>query len=214
LTATEIVTVKVVAQGDIALASSKLTVYLKAGRNNSKKEQPHEALANLRDEAAASWAFFDRWGPLHSEQLIPLEKAKELRDAKLPPPYVNLEWRDHLRAAWRGDKDAIEFLERYTSGGHYSRFHWHFQRGRLELEAEDLWTTICLLFLRDRVAHKIAICENPDCASPFFIRSRCTQKFCEAGPCVEYGARIRANRWWHTHGEQWRKGNRKGRKQQ
>jgi hypothetical protein len=201
-----------VAQGGASLASSKLTVYLKAGRNASKKEQPHEALANLRDDVLAGWAFFDRWGALYSESLVTPEQAAVARAKQLPAPYVNVELRDHLRRAWEGDKDSLDFIER--SAGQYMRFAWRFQRGRMELEPEDLWSAICVLFLRDRAAHKTAICENPKCPAPYFIRKRSTQKFCEEGPCVEYGARIRANRWWHTHGEEWRKGNRKGRKRQ
>jgi hypothetical protein len=187
--------------------SNKMTVQLRAGRNPKTKEPPHEAFANMQDSPVAGWAFYDRWGALYDESLVTPEQAASARADQLPCPYGGLELRDNLRSAWRGDERALAFIER--SAGAYMKFSWVFRAGRAELVAEDLWSAICVLFLRDRAAHKTAICENPDCPNPHFIRKRKTQKFCEAGPCVEYGARLRANKWWQAHGTEWRDRHRK-----
>lgn len=194
-----------------ALTSSKggrykITAFLRSGRGLAK-EPPHEALANLRDDVAAGWTFYDRWGALVSESLITEEQASSLRSAAVASPYVNLEYRDHLRRAWRGDRNSLDFIER--SAGQYMRFSWSFKSGQIELLPEDLWSTICLLFLRDRAAHKIGFCENPDCAQPYFIRRKVTQKFCTSGTCTEYAQRCYALKWWNAAGKKQRQDRRK-----
>lgn len=188
--------------------SNKLTVRLRAGRNPKIKEPPHEAFANMQDGQAATWAFYDRWGPLMAESRIAPETLESLyRPHTLPCPVIAFELRDALRRAWRGE-EALEgelplsYIER--SAGHYMKFSWVFKAGNAELVAEDLWSAICVLFLRDHAAHKTAVCAHPNCPAPYFIKKRKTQKFCEAGPCVEYGARQRANKWWQAHGDEWR----------
>jgi hypothetical protein len=209
--------IKQVAQGVLELAySNRITVALRASVARGNKEPLHEAFANVRDEAQAGWAFFDRHGPLYAEALVTAEQAAKLRAANFPCPYLPLELRDNLRAAWAGDNKSLEFIE--LSAGRYMRFAWQFGKGgRAELLAEDLWAVICVFFLRDRAAGRTAICENPGCPARYFIRKRSTQKFCEVGPCKEYGARLRSNKWWQVHGEAWReskqKKSNKGRKQ-
>jgi hypothetical protein len=42
-------------------------------------------------------------------------------------------------------------------------------------------------------------CANPDCINPYFLAKRRTQKFCESGPCVDYGHRQNALDYWHRH---------------
>jgi hypothetical protein len=187
--------------------SNKLTVRLRAGRNPRIEEPPHEAFANVQDDRAAGWAFYDRWGliaesPITSEQLESFYRA-----TSFPCPVIDLERRDALRAAWRGEDRSEsglgeDYIERCA--GQWMKFSWVFKAGNAELVPEDLWSAICVLFLRDRAAGKTAVCENPDCPAPYFIRKRKTQKFCEAGPCVGYGARQRANKWWKAHGTEWR----------
>jgi len=182
------------------MASSKLTIFLVHPQR--KSELPHEALANMGDDQAASQAFAARWGGLWTEKQA---AAVAATGQELEAIYRTL--RELLQKAWRGDKDAIVQLEGMTA----VNFRWHYTGKRAELVPEDLWTAIVLLFLRDHAAGRTAICVNPDCPAPYFIRKRRTQKFCESGPCVEYGARLRANKWWHEHGGEWRKKS-KGRK--
>jgi hypothetical protein len=196
--------------------SNKLTVRLRAGRNPNIKEPPHEAFANMQDDRAAAWAFYDRWGPLSLESTVTPEKGESFRQANLDCPFVSSNLRDSIREAWRGE-EARDFRYIEDSAGRYMKVSWVFKAGCAEMVVEDLWSAICILFLRDHAAHKTAVCENPDCPAPYFIRKRKTQKFCEAGPCVEYGARLRANKWWKAHGNEWRdtkrkKSNRRGKR--
>ena len=174
----------------------KVTAYLQAGRNPkaAASEQPHEALANMRDDVAAQWAFHDRWGTLYHEQSATPAQFEAMRSAQMPPPALSLELRDNLRKAWRGDEPSIDFIE--LSAGLYMRFAWVFKPRRVELVPEDLWSTICVLFLRDRAAGRIAICANPDCDIPYFIKKRKTQKYCVAGSCTEQAQREQKRLWW------------------
>ena len=188
-----------VSQRATRLASSKLTVSLVHPQR--KNEQPHEALANMGDAHAASQAFAACWGGLWEEKQA---KAVEATGEELEGIYRAL--RDNLRSAWRNDKDAIARLEG-MAGVH---FRWHFKGKKTELIPEDLWTAIVLLFLRDHALGRTAICANPNCTSPHFVRKRSSQKYCESGPCVEFGARLRANLWWAKHGNAWREKKRKG----
>ena len=176
------------------MASSKLTVYLKAGRNANRKEQPHEAFANLRqDDDAAVKQFRKLWGPIAER-----------------PMMAEFGWQDILRRAWRGETNALAEIQKWVNL--YLVTSLKFVDGRIEAEPSDLLGSIFLLFLRDHLSSNTAICENPECPSPYFIRGRNSQKFCEDGPCKAYGARIRANRWWQEHGDDWREANSKGRK--
>lgn len=194
--ATENEAVKVVTRKKARMAYSKLTMFLI--HPALKNELPHESLANIGDDSAACQAFAATWGSLWEK-----ETASAVGLAGVDLEEVYRLQRDQLRKAWRGDQKEVENLE----GQHMptSFYRWHFKGKRAELIPNDLWSAIVLLFLRDHAAGRTAICANPDCPAPHFIRKRRTQKFCESGPCVEYGARLRANKWWHEHGDQWRK---------
>jgi hypothetical protein len=61
------------------------------------------------------------------------------------------------------------------------------------------------------LAPRMAICKNPDCPSPYFLKSRKTQQFCDRTACLAYGQRAQKLEWWNKHGENWR-ANRKPRK--
>src|SRR5260370_16402065 len=77
---------------------------------------------------------------------------------------------------------------------------WEFKDGRIEIIPDDLWTSVCVLFLRDHLAGRTGVCANPDCASPFFLKKRSTQKFCEPGPGVAYAQRQSAFPWRNAKG--------------
>ena len=184
----------------------KIELFLMAGEH-SGGEQPHEALANLRSEENAVKAFKAHWG-----ELLASGKAKSLNlRARLGQPgllvdYVGpeTELQQRLRDAWRDDESALRYIN-YSIAGHMKTV-WEFRKGHIEVAVDDLWSTICILFLRDHAAHKTAICANPDCKSPYFIRKRKTQKYCESGPCTEYAQRRYALKWWNRTGKKIRAG--------
>jgi transcriptional regulator of nitric oxide reductase len=196
---------KMVAQSEQVVVSSnkgrrKIELFLAAPPRGG--EQPHEALANLRSDEKAVKAFAARWG-----ELLAKGKAKSLNlqvrhgQVDLFGEYISpeLELRDRVRDAWRGEKTAVQYI--HDSVARYMKTVWEFHREQIQVAADDLWSTICLLFLQDRASRKIAICANPDCQSPYFIKKRATQKYCESGPCTEYAQRRYALDWWNRKGK-------------
>jgi hypothetical protein len=103
-----------------------------------------------------------------------------------------------LQFAWEtGSEEAIEEISlQATKGFAMEQLP---AGGVVQIAATNLWTLICLLFLRDNAAGKTARCANPDCPAPFFLRSRRTQKICEAGDCVIWAQRRYALKWWHEN---------------
>jgi hypothetical protein len=180
----------------------KIELFLVAGEQ-TRGEQPHEALANLRGEEKSVKALVARWG-----ELLASGKAKSLNlqvrhgQAGLLGDYLapELELQQRLRDAWRGDEAALQYIRNSVTD--HMATTWEFRRGRIEVAADDLWSTVCILFLCDHAVHKTAICANPDCQSPYFIKKRATQKYCESGPCTEYAQRQYALKWWNRTGKQ------------
>lgn len=186
------------------------------------KHPPHVALANLLDDEKAALKFVESYGPLFASKeylrkngeardLLPLSSNESVRELLKEHPSADFyhygvsnlwQQRAILRKAWEGDRAAIESIRQHASANISSQ--WKFQRGQIDITAPDAWTVVCILFLIDHESGNTVKCENPDCPASYFVRKRRTQKFCESGPCVAYGQRLRANRWWKQHGEEWR----------
>jgi hypothetical protein len=120
-------------------------------------------------------------------------------------PVIEFEWAQQaLREAWSladdsPARDLIVKIEDSIKDGFQIKVGPG--KGELFTSTEYLFRFICLLFLRDYVAGKIGFCENPDCSAPYFIKKRRGQKFCEAGPCTAYAARLYTQRWWDKKGK-------------
>jgi hypothetical protein len=155
-----------------------ILVYLRLNQD-AAGEQPHVAYANLRDDKAAYVHFVHRWGrPVGVK--VSMRGRVEKRD-----------WpNDDLKRAWGGDRASLDRLPK--------QLHATFGvTGRhIEIVRSNLVSAIVLLFLRDHAACKTAICANPSCPNPYFIRKRKTQKYCEAGPCVDQAQREQKRKWW------------------
>jgi hypothetical protein len=163
----------------------------------SGAEQPHEAFANLRDDPDALATFRNRFSPV----LSPAELKHRGPGPELPfdaPKSVEVirDMRNTFRKAWQGDRDAVawvQFALNRQSFGFTAPSH------RITLEPKTLFGTVCLLFLRDYLAGRLALCINPDCQAPYFVRKRKTQKYCESGPCKEQAQREQKREWWTRH---------------
>jgi hypothetical protein len=173
-------------KGEIA-SSTTLPCVLRMARNSS--EMPHVGFANLRMDSKSIAHFSKLW----NQPLIDPKQAGDLAELQ--------EW---LRAAWRDTTDPVAWEAIYQEGARTTRAKWDFRAQRIELTPEYLWNAACVLFLRDHAAHRTAICTNPQCSAPFFIKARRSQRFCGQGPCTEFAQRERANNWWGKHGNQWR----------
>jgi hypothetical protein len=161
----------------------KITAYLEIHHapKSAVLEPIHAALANVNDTPKAFEQFIKRWG-LDDDLFAQLSLAKKLVV------------RDRLRAAWRDDESVIQLM-------HHSRIPVFLfpVRDGIKFEPQVWFQTVDLLFLRDHQAGKTAICANKDCPSPYFIRKRKTQKFCETGPCVKQSLREKKREWWNRN---------------
>jgi hypothetical protein len=192
------------------MSSSTFSAVIRTSSNSgSVAGNLHENFANLGGDAASMTRFEKRWG-----QLLTKGKATRLqldpeRDGQLQildPSYGvpwnhKLELQEKLRKAWRNDPESINFIHRSVTEHMTTR--WDFSNKRIEIITDDLWSTICIIFLRDFAAGKIEICANLDghCHSPFFLKKRSTQKYCDAGPCCLAAQRKYALDWWYRKGD-------------
>lgn len=103
-----------------------------------------------------------------------------------------------LKYMWNsGDQQAIEEIASQTAKNLQPQID--VSTGATVIKVANVWTLICMLLLRDRAAGKTAICANPDCPAPYFLKSRKTQKICEAGECVAWAQRNYALNWWRKN---------------
>ena len=167
-------------------------------------EQAHVALANLQQNYK-SWKQFERrWGNL-LPSAIEEPPAPLLDDASNEYMFnefhggVDYTFRDSLRKAWKGDLHSLQYLQDQVAV--YMHPGWKFERDRIRVFPENLWSVVCITFLQDHAAGRTGVCGNPNCPAPYFIKQRRTQKFCEAGPCVAYAQRLYALSWWNREGK-------------
>lgn len=176
-------------------SSNKITVYLRTGKNVgvTQNAQPHEEFANLKGDDQSIEQFTRRWGALSK---LPMVDA------------MRVGWRDTLRKAWQGDSAALREIQGWSN--RYMVASLSFSGGRLEMESEHLIGSIFILFLRDHLAGKTAVCENENCEGQrFFIRAKATQKFCGHPKCTAFAQKQYALKWWNEEGKQLREKRRK-----
>jgi hypothetical protein len=171
------------------------------------KDPPHVALANLRLEQDSIQAFIKTYGLLHSDDTVykkPQQSdASELcigQDLTFLESVEDFAYaQDLLRRSWTQDLLATVEIEGELEDG-FEIESLVVAYGTVTLKTSDLWKAICFLFLLGYFNGVLRKCHNPDCAAPFFIARRRTQKFCELGPCTEYAQRQYALKWWREKG--------------
>lgn len=103
-----------------------------------------------------------------------------------------------LKFIWRtGDRTAIEVISKEVERSLRTRVSA--DGVHLVVGVRNMWILICMLILRDNASGRLGICQNPDCPAPYFLKSRKTQKICEAGSCVAWAQRKYALKWWRDH---------------
>lgn len=176
-------------------------------------EPPHVALANLQKDYKAWKQFEGRWGDLippvkttaaaeegvEKEPHAPLDETLNEKLFNMAHGGVAYSFQDALRQAWKGDLHRLQYIQDQVAV--YMRAEWKFERMRIRVIPENLWSIVCVTFLQDHAAGRTGVCENPNCPAPYFIKQRRTQKFCEAGPCVAYKQRLYALSWWNRKGK-------------
>src|SRR5206468_12985559 len=76
----------------------------------------------------------------------------------------------------------------------YTPIEPSFELGRLVVDARNLPAQLAQAVLENR--DYMRVCANPDCAVPYFLAKRSTQKYCEAGVCVHEASKEYKRKWW------------------
>jgi hypothetical protein len=135
------------------------------------------------------------WEPGQEPTMKPDQEMDEFLSKPLyeQTQQVVLKFRDVIRQAWSGYSAALQIVQALAQ---VSAHIVAAENGQIELIVDDLLGTACILFLRDFAAGRLGKCANPQCPSPFFVRSRRTQKFCDVPACMVYSHRNSANNYW------------------
>jgi hypothetical protein len=163
-------------------------------------------LANLRDDAKAEDWFWRRWQRVHTRTNWnrPLsEYREELRRIWSVPLSLSREWGTvadvHVRI-WLDEAQRPK--EPLREGYATLRPTWTLEMGCVFPDYRNL--PLSLAVGVSELAHRMAICENPECPSRYFLKGRSKQRFCELPACIRYGQREHKKRWWAEHGKQWK----------
>jgi hypothetical protein len=152
-------------------------------------------IANLHDDGCSR--FWHQWGPIY---------YAFLSDAEL------LEIRDEVRAIWDpGEPDAekqriLDAWLSYRLGWPSVKYgsdspiwvDWRYRRVLPNPFNLRAGLAIALVENASRLAH----CTNPECAAPYFLAKRRSQKFCERGECTSFAQRQYSLAWWNAKGKQ------------
>lgn len=138
------------------------------------KESPHEVLANIRRsgefdfcDSRAVEAFVRRYGLLWGRSNdVTSDFDESCSDFSIAQAT--------LCRAWRNNE--LGELEAQVEYG--LDFRVLMKDGSIELITENLWSFVCVLFLRDYFAGIARVCESPDCTNPYFLAKRGGQKYC------------------------------------
>ncbi len=140
----------------------------------------------------------EREAPWDPGQELPW-KPDPVRDEFLSKPFnertqqVVLIFRDVLRQAWKGDLAARQIVQVLAQ---VSAKIVAAENKQIELIPDGFLGIACIVFLSDFAAGRLGVCTNPQCRSPFFVRTRSTQKFCDVPDCMVYSHRLSANNYW------------------
>jgi hypothetical protein len=149
-------------------------------------------LANLHDDGSQFFWKRRKWIPPHQ---VPGDELFRLRD--------------QLREVWRGDfhwlNEWLIHLNRVTpalilpDACVYSAGRARL-RPRVIVVPNPLNIRAQLFFGVLEIGHKMAFCENPDCAAPYFFRYKdLRQRFCGEEQCRQYGQRSHKRNSWHKY---------------
>jgi hypothetical protein len=196
-----------------------------AGSTSSPKAKKLlEGLANLQDgESGFRW--FQRNFPNVLDDVTPLvrQQSSEPTDSDESYPYYSfasneqekykywlLPLRASLRAVWCAPDTRTKqwgmfrISQDFFLQGHRDLIHpplensWDYL---LELKPPTPTEQMLLEFLK--WARLARYCDNPDCAAPYFIAAKRSQKYCST-PCSQFGQRESKQRWWEENGRRWR----------
>ena len=151
------------------------------------------AFANLRDDGCAY--FRQR---LHVPfPLDPTTVAAQVTDDK-----TIFEYREQLQKLWLRETDSGFVLSHWVGlASPLSTWivsAWGDGTHSVEPNYENF--PLALAIAAGEWIPKMAVCANPKCPAPYFLKARRTQRFCDRPGCIEYGQRQHKLEWWRRVG--------------
>jgi hypothetical protein len=209
-------------------ASENLARRSRTGENVTESLALLTELTNLRDDVVAFERFARRYPDFihvsdnyeHDSNVgYSFGKQKTKMPNNLPKRFFGVwQWREALREIWSGNSEKLTelLLPSYdeligdpdTEGTWPPQLKVDWQRGQfVYVPKSKLQEAIYALFRRSPL---VKVCANSDCAAPYFIARKGTQRYCSDG-CAQVFQRECKLRWWKEQGANWRR-KRSGRK--
>lgn len=119
------------------------------------------------------------------------------------------ELRDELRWYWEHGPEALVYLAtrllvRPHAPGTNRLWKFKLRRGGVLTVPPLFDLPRALAYAILDLAPRLGFCANPDCRSPYFLKGRRTQRFCDRPDCVRFGQRQYKKNWWEKRGKEWR----------
>jgi hypothetical protein len=146
------------------------------------------ALANIREDHCA-----------HFERMPYFPNDPILRDHQ-----TILEYRKQLRMLWRREPAWEAVLHYWVSICREKQLStWvvpSWADGTYSVEPNYTVFPLALAIAAGEWMPKMVVCANPECPSPYFLKSRKTQRFCDRPACIACGQREHKLNWWRRVG--------------
>lgn len=146
------------------------------------------ALANMRDDGCA-----------HFRRKLYFPNDPILKDSK-----TIWEYRNQLRKLWRREPDWNIFLHHWVCICRERHLPtWvvpGWADGTQSVEPNFMVFPLALAIAAGEWMPKMVVCANPECPSPYFLKSRKTQRFCDRPACIACGQREHKLNWWRRVG--------------
>lgn len=178
-----------------ALRVSRTKKYTSAQWERSWTQKRKEILLDLVNLRVDSCAVFPRRFPDLDVSVLQSDDR------------VLLTYRDRLRQFWCGDDPAYYLAHWISRPAPYPTGTWAvtcWADGTYGISPNYSVLSLSLAIGASEWTGKMAICSNPNCPQPYFLRGRKTQRFCNRPACIAYGQREHKRNWWNEHGEHWR----------
>jgi hypothetical protein len=139
-----------------------------------------------------------RWLAKKFPDMVVVGKRADAEDLDEVRSFLREAWEEtgYERYALLGGVQCFALSCHRTRPGQSKTAHWDDCP-----EWFNVYLAIVQLF---SLIEKMAVCDNPECCTPYFITSRRGQRFCSE-KCSGEGDREAKKKWWREHGEEWRR---------
>jgi len=115
-----------------------------------------------------------------------------------------LTYRNQLRQFWTGSPESqfavkIWMDDARQGQGYGPLLPLRPHEGRVGVFIDYSIFPLALAMGATELAAKMAVCGNPECGYPYFLKGRKGQRFCDCLSCLAYGQRAHKRAWWAEH---------------